>query len=512
MIRKFVAPDPGLVRLRSAARAVLGIGLAATVSGTAGHSLTMAVAGGLAALLALFTVTDATVRGQALTTALLPAAGFPVLALAVLLHDQPLPRELAFLAVAGLGVYARRWGPRGNALGIFAFMSFFLAQFLHAVPAQLPQLAAAVVLALLTSSAVRFGLWCYERRLPAPRPAPAPLGGRGLARPTTRQAVQATAASAIALAAGQALSDERWYWAVGTVWWIFVNTASRGETLVRGFRRVLGTAAGVVAGLGVAIPLHGDPVAAAVLVALCVGGIFYVAAVSYSWMIFFVTVLVGVLYGMLGTVDPGLLALRLAETLAGAVGAALAVLLVLPVTTHTTTDAWVRRALRCVHLCAVEAAGLARGLPGRRPRPARRRTGGAPGTRTRLRRPARPPPEPARPPQGPGPPGARPARRLRPRGARPRRRRRRPGGLADRPPHRGLRTGGGRRAGPHRRRHHPGPPAALPGPGAGRRACPHPPARPGAGPRGTGRTAPGDPPPGPRRPVTNLPVTRRRCR
>ncbi|MGV9656270.1 FUSC family protein [Streptomyces koyangensis] len=369
MIRKFVAPDPGLARLRSAARAVLGIGLAATVSGTAGQSLTMAVAGGLAALLALFTVTDATVRGQALTTALLPAVGFPVLALAVLLHDRPLPRDLAFLAVVGLGVYARMWGPRGNALGIFAFMSFFLAQFLHAVPAQLPQLAAAVVLALLTSSAVRFGLWCYERRLPAPRHAPAPLGGRGLARPTTRQAVQATAASAIALAAGQALSDERWYWAVGTVWWIFVNTASRGETLVRGFRRVLGTAAGVVAGLGVALPLHGDPVAAAVLVALCVGGIFYVAPVSYSWMIFFVTVLVGVLYGMLGTVDPGLLALRLAETLAGAVGAALAVLLVLPVTTHTTTDAWVRRALRCVHLCAVEAAGRLAGSPGADPAP-----------------------------------------------------------------------------------------------------------------------------------------------
>ncbi|MFB6597156.1 FUSC family protein [Streptomyces diastaticus] len=359
----FVAPDPGLLRLRGAGRAVLGIGLAATVSGTAGQSLTMAVAGGLAALLALFTVADPTVRGQALTTALLPAAGCPVLALAVLLHDRPLPRDLAFLAVVGLGVYARRWGPRGNALGIFAFMCFFLAQFLHAVPAQLPGLYAAVALALLTSSAVRFGLWCYERRLPAPRPAPAPLGGRRLRRPTTRQAVQATVAGGLALAAGQALSHERWYWAVGTVWWIFVNTASRGETLVRGFRRVLGTAAGVVAGLGVAVPLHGEPAAAAVLVALCVAGIFYVAAVSYSWMIFFVTVLVGVLYGTLGTVDSGLLALRLLETLAGAAGAALAVLLVLPVTTHATTEAWIRRTLHCVHLCAVEAAGRLAGSP-----------------------------------------------------------------------------------------------------------------------------------------------------
>ncbi|PBO21069.1 hypothetical protein CLM85_30290, partial [Streptomyces albidoflavus] len=43
---EFVAPNAALVRLRGAARAVLGIGLAATVSGTAGQSLTMAVAGG----------------------------------------------------------------------------------------------------------------------------------------------------------------------------------------------------------------------------------------------------------------------------------------------------------------------------------------------------------------------------------------------------------------------------------------------------------------------------------
>ena len=86
-------------------------------------------------------------------------------------------------------------------------------------------------------SAVRFGLWCYERRLP-PAAVPAPPGGRGLARTTTRQAIQATAGSAFALVVGQLLSEQRWYWAVGATWWIFVNTTSRGETLVRGFRRV----------------------------------------------------------------------------------------------------------------------------------------------------------------------------------------------------------------------------------------------------------------------------------
>ncbi|MFD8813028.1 FUSC family protein [Streptomyces sp. NPDC059627] len=366
--RVFVAPDPGRVRLRFAVRAVLGIGLAVLVCGLAGHSLTGAVTGGLAALLALFTVADATVRGQALTTALLPAVGLPVLAAAAALHDVPVARDLVFLAVVGAGVYARRWGPRGHSLGVFAFMTFFVAQFLHAVPGQLPELSAAVLLSVLSAAAVRFGLWCYERRLPPP-PVPAPAAGTGLARVTTRQAVQATAGAGFALVAGQLVSGQRWYWAVGATWWIFVNTASRGETLVRGFRRVLGTVIGIAAGLLVAAPVHGAPVPTAVLVAVAVFGIFYTAAVSYTWMMLWVTFLAELLYGLLGVLTPGLLALRLAETAVGALGAVLAVLFVLPVTTHLTTDAWIRRALRCVHACTAEAAARLAGAATADPAP-----------------------------------------------------------------------------------------------------------------------------------------------
>ncbi|MFJ5112785.1 FUSC family protein [Streptomyces sp. NPDC088551] len=353
--RMFVCPDPGRLRLYGAVRAVLGIGLAVLVCAAAGQPLAGVITGGLAALLALFTVTDTTVRGQAVTTTLLPAVGFPVLALASALHDQPLLRDAAFLVVAGAGVYARRWGARGHALGVFGFMTFFVAQFLHTVPARLPGLYAAVLLALLASSVVRFGVWCYERRLP-PRAVPALPGASGLVRTTTRQAVQVAVAGALALGAGQLLSQDRWYWAVGAAWWIFVNTASRGETLVRGFRRMVGTAVGCAVGLVVAVPLHGAPAPTAALVALCVFGIFYTAAVSYSWMMFFVTVMVGLLYGLLGVLDPGLLALRLAETGVGALGATAAVLLLLPVTTHAVTDAWIQQALRCVHGCTATAA------------------------------------------------------------------------------------------------------------------------------------------------------------
>ncbi|MFF0461458.1 FUSC family protein [Streptomyces mexicanus] len=354
--RVFTAPDPGRARLRFAARAVLGIGLAVVVCGLAGHSLPGAVTGGLAALLALFTVADPTVRGQAVTTALLPVVGLPVLAAASALHDHPVARDLAFLAVVGAGVYARRWGPRGHSLGVFAFMTFFVAQFLHATPGQLPEFAAAVVLAVLTAAAVRFGLWCYERRQPPAPAAPAPPGGTGLARVTTRQAVQAVAGSGFALVVGQLVSGQRWYWAVGATWWVFVNTASRGETLVRGFRRVLGTLLGIGLGVLLVLPLHGVAVPTAALVAVCVFGIFYTAAVSYTWMMLWVTLLAESLYGLLGVLTPGLLALRLAETAVGALGAWLAVVFVLPVTTHAVTDGWIQRALRCVHACTAEAA------------------------------------------------------------------------------------------------------------------------------------------------------------
>ncbi len=363
-----MAPDPGRLRLRSAARSVVGVGGAVAVCGVTGHSLVAVITGGLAALLALFTVTDSEVRAQALTTGLLPAVGFPVLALASALHEMPLVRDVAFLAVIGAGVYARRWGPRGNALGIFAFMMFFVAQFLHATLIQLTGFFTAVVLALLVSSAVRFGLWCFERRYP-PAAVPAPVGGRGLGRATTRQAIQATAACGFALGVGQVLSHDRWYWAVGTAWWIFVNTASRGETLIRGFRRVVGTVLGIPAGLLIAVPLHGNLVGTAILVAVCVFGIFYTAAVSYSWMIFAVTLMISLLYGLLGVLNPELLVLRLAETGVGALGAALAVLLVLPVTTHATTHAWIQRALSRVHVCTAQAAAQLAGTPGADPQP-----------------------------------------------------------------------------------------------------------------------------------------------
>lgn len=480
------------MRLRFASRAVLGIGLAVALCGAAGHSLTAAITGGLAALLALFTVTDPTVRGQAITTALLPVAGLPVLTLAAVLHDLPVARDLAFLAVVGAGVYARRWGPRGHSLGVFGFMSYFSAQFLHTVPGQLPELYTAVLLSLAASSLVRFGLWCYERRFAAPVAVALPAEASGLARITTRQAVQATSGAAFALAVGQVLSDQRWYWAVGATWWVFVATTSRGETVVRGFRRFLGTVLGIGLGFAVAVPLHHEPVVAAVVVAVGVFGIFYTAAVSYTWMMLAVTVMASMLYGLLGVLDTDLLLLRVTETATGALGAVLAVLFVLPVTTHSVTEAWVGRALRCVHTCTAEAAARLAGSEDSRRARTCRRAGGDPGPGAAVARAAGAPAQPAEGPQAPGAPGARPARRLRTRGTRPGLRRRRPGGLARRAARRGLLAGGGGRGGPHRcpgRRTGVRPADAAGHRADGRRTGARPPPRAGAGPARTRRAA-----------------------
>ena len=104
------------------------------------------------------------------TTALLPAVGLPVLAARGRTARPPArPRRSSFLAVVGAGVYARRWGPRGHSLGVFAFMTFFVAQFLHAHPGQLPELYAAVVLSVLARRR-RCASGCGATSAARPRP------------------------------------------------------------------------------------------------------------------------------------------------------------------------------------------------------------------------------------------------------------------------------------------------------------------------------------------------------
>ncbi|MYT27632.1 FUSC family protein [Streptomyces sp. SID8354] len=160
----------------------------------------------------------------------------------------------------------------------------------------------------------------------------------GLKRPTTRAAFQVAVGSALAIVGGEFLSTQRWYWAVLTCWVVFLNTASTGEVLVKGYRRLVGTVLGVAAGVALAGLVGNHTWTAFVLVLLCVFGGFFTAPLSYALMSFFVTAMLGLLYTLLNTYSVATLVLRIEETALGAACGIIAAAVVLPVHTDRRTD------------------------------------------------------------------------------------------------------------------------------------------------------------------------------
>ncbi|MFF4836121.1 FUSC family protein [Streptomyces sp. NPDC001315] len=160
----------------------------------------------------------------------------------------------------------------------------------------------------------------------------------GLERPTTRAAVQVAVGSALAIVGGEFLSSQRWYWAVLTCWIVFINTASTGEILVKGYRRLMGTVLGVVAGIGLAGLVGHHTWTAFTLVLVCLFAMFYTAPLSYTLSSFFVTAALGVLYTLLHTYSMSVLVLRVEETALGAACGVIAAAVVLPVRTARRTD------------------------------------------------------------------------------------------------------------------------------------------------------------------------------
>ncbi|MFG3103895.1 FUSC family protein [Streptomyces sp. NPDC048182] len=160
----------------------------------------------------------------------------------------------------------------------------------------------------------------------------------GLRRPTTRAAVQVAVGSSLAIVGGELLSSQRWYWAVLTCWIVFINTTSTGEILVKGYRRLLGTMLGVVAGIVLAGLVGNHTWTAFALVLLLVFAMFYSAPLSYTLMSFFVTAMLGLLYTLLHTYSLAVLVLRIEETALGAACGIIAAALVLPIHTDRRTN------------------------------------------------------------------------------------------------------------------------------------------------------------------------------
>ena len=166
--------------------------------------------------------------------------------------------------------------------------------------------------------------------------------------PTTRAAIQVTLACILAIVPGEFLSPQRWYWAVITVFVMFTGTQSRGDVLAKGMQRAMGTLAGVAAGILVATAVSGQYIVSLCLIFACVFLAFYFLQAAYGLMVFWITILISLLYGLLGYFSPALLALRIEETAIGAIIGVLVAMFILPTSSRDTFGQAARSFLQAV--------------------------------------------------------------------------------------------------------------------------------------------------------------------
>ncbi|CAN7439302.1 FUSC family protein [Ensifer sp. ENS07] len=497
-----LANDPAFSRLRQASRITATIVVSILLL-MAFHYLVAPLppaAFGLAASLSIeggLAVRDRTIAGQRLTRIIAVLVGVSMVGLASVLENHRYVSDVVFLLIIFLAVYGRSFGPRGFAVGMFAFMSYFTGAYLRPTLDQLPALffgaAVSATVAHLVrtrllpddryrdllratasvqrrvdqmllqlaeiarkpvlSPADRRQLHAAEERLkeavlmaesfiptenrrPEPQPGlttsdlvinlfdlhlaaesvmvvsfqsmPPPAlveamvardGGRidaeiarlgdaaprreetvkallwlrnvrqRLARslakltpadleepplhlsgvaarwrpslndPALKAAIQITLASGIAMVFGLMLSRERWFWAVLAAFLVFTNTRSRGDTAVKALQRSAGTLFGIVVGIIVGTLVAGNIYLVLPLSALCVFLAFYFLAVSYATMTFFISVVLSLVYSLMGVLSPHLLQLRLEETMIGSIAGAAVAFVVFPTRTRTTLDA-----------------------------------------------------------------------------------------------------------------------------------------------------------------------------
>jgi uncharacterized membrane protein YccC len=159
------------------------------------------------------------------------------------------------------------------------------------------------------------------------------------ANPLIKSALQITLAAALAMSFGLLLSRERWFWAVLAAFLVFTNTNSRGDTAMRALQRSLGTLLGITIGLGLATLLAGHEEIAIAASVVCIFIAFYFLQTSYATLTFFISIVLCLVYGMMGTLTLNLLALRIEETMIGAVAGTAVAFLLFPARTRGALDA-----------------------------------------------------------------------------------------------------------------------------------------------------------------------------
>jgi hypothetical protein len=153
---------------------------------------------------------------------------------------------------------------------------------------------------------------------------------RAAVAPYVRNAIQVGVAVGAAIALGDLLSGQRFYWAVIGAFVVFQGTSNAEEQIGKALSRIAGTLAGIVVGSGLVdlIGMHAGWMIVVILGSVLLG--LYLQRASYTFLVIGVTVMVSQLYAEFGDFSSALLVQRLEETAVGAAVAAAVVLAVLP--------------------------------------------------------------------------------------------------------------------------------------------------------------------------------------
>ena len=158
--------DPGLNRLRLAAIAtasmVLAAGVMAGVQALTGQSVTVVLFAAVLAMISNLAVNEPDLGQLRVTTLLMLAPAVALIATGTLLAPHRVVADVVFIVVMVIAVYIRRFGPRGFALGMAAFMPFFFTQFLQASVDQLPWLLVAAAIGIGSTLLLRG--WVFAER------------------------------------------------------------------------------------------------------------------------------------------------------------------------------------------------------------------------------------------------------------------------------------------------------------------------------------------------------------
>ncbi len=148
-----IASDPGLLRLRMACRTTAALALALLMlfllTKATHQPLTVALLGVLITMTSSRSVNEPDPHRQRVTMALLPLPAGLAITTAALLAPHTLIADAVFVLVVFASVYVRRFGPRGTALGMVTFMSYFFTLYLRANISALPWLIGAVLVGTL---------------------------------------------------------------------------------------------------------------------------------------------------------------------------------------------------------------------------------------------------------------------------------------------------------------------------------------------------------------------------